>query len=75
MIKIEENDLNILQKFCDNRIDYEMFLELTDLQDDTYSIEKWNKFKLNSVRFITSESFSELFSKIIQTINKNKYKG
>jgi len=69
-------DLNILQKYCDNRLDYEGFRRATGYSETGgYAEERWNDFGKNPIRFITSRSEKDLLQYIVRKIEITKYKG
>jgi len=70
------DDLNILQKFCDNRMDYQQFKEATGYSDlGSYAQDIWDDFSKNPIRFITSRSERDLLQYILNKIESTNYKG
>ena len=76
-MNVNFNDLNKLQKYCDNRIDQPKFIELMKAQynDESYIIGKWISFKNNPIQFITSRAERFLLAGIINEINSTDYQG
>ncbi|WP_368028852.1 hypothetical protein [Arcobacter sp. s6] len=69
------NEINKIQKFCDNQLNYETFIKLSNMQDDSYSLEQFKKFIENPFRYMTSRNEQELFRNILETINSKNYQG
>jgi len=67
-------ELNILQKFCDNRVDLNMFLEATQYSA-TYGEVQFNDFRRNPISYITSRAEERLFKYIQIEIETAGYKG
>lgn len=73
-IKLE--DLNILQKYCDNRVSYEDFKAIIQYSALGGYIEaQWNHFVKNPIRFITSRNERKLLEYIIRKIEITNYRG
>lgn len=68
-------EINKIQKFCDNQLNYETFIKLSNMQDDSYSLEQFKKFIENPFRYMTSRNEQELFRNILETINSKNYQG
>jgi hypothetical protein len=70
-------ELDILYKFCYNRMDYSMFQRMMKLKysDVGYIAEKWPLFKKDQIGFIISRGEKVLFDSIVDEINKTNYKG
>ena len=79
MLDLNIHDLNIFQKYCDNRINKDMFIEY--LKEDipnvsqSYADEKWANFSMNQVRFITSRNAENMLKRILKDIEKLNYDG
>jgi len=67
--------LNILQKFCDNQINFSDFINAKEIIDDDYALQKWKRFQMNPLKFITSYSDIKLYKWIIDQIDLRNYKG
>ena len=67
-------ELNILQKFCDNRVDLNMFLEATQYAKN-YGEVQFNDFRKNPIGYITSRGEESLFEHIQIEIETAGYKG
>ncbi len=77
-LKITYQELNILQKFIDNIVDYYYFKEqISKTYVMEYEIEnRWEKFRENGIQFLTSGQAGEgLFNKIMMDIKEKNYKG
>jgi len=72
---IDFKQINIIQKFCDNRVNYDLFIRFTNLEPDYYAVELFKDFRINPIRFMTSTNNSDLFYKIINLVDKKNYKG
>ena len=68
-------EINKIQKFCDNQLNYETFIKLSNMQDDSYSLEQFKKFIENPFRYMTSRNEQELFRNTLETINSKNYQG
>lgn len=67
-------DLNKIQKYCDNQVDFDIFKEIMkdiSIHDD-YLLEKFGDYKKNPIRFLTSQGLENQFYKILENI---RYKG
>lgn len=69
------DEVNKIQKFCDNQLNYEIFIKLSNMQDDSYSLEQFKKFSENPFRYITSRNEQELFKNISKVIKIKSYQG
>jgi len=74
-MNISMEDLNILQKYCDNRLDYDFFLQEFNNVDDNYAKDKWSSFQNCPIRFITSEGRKNFLENILKEIGKTNYRG
>ena len=68
-------EINKIQKFCDNQLNYETFIKLSNMQDDSYSLEQFKNFSKNPFRYMTSRNEQELFRNIFTMINSKNYQG
>ncbi len=68
-------ELNTLQKYCDNVIDQEKFMDLSGIYDYEYGAEKFKEFLINPIRFLTSRNEGELFLNIQQHIKADGFTG
>jgi len=68
-------ELNIFQKYVDNKIDYFKFRELTGSDNDMYLSEQWDKFRKNPIEYITSREERQMFEQIMKEIIRTDYKG
>ena len=74
-MKMTFQELNTLQKYCDNKITYDFFLEGISNIDDYYGKEQWIKFNKNPINFLTTSGRTEFFDKIKKQIIKTEYTG
>lgn len=78
MKEIDYKSLDILYKFCVNKIDYETFLELM-LKiypgSKGYIFNLWNKFYNDPIGFIISREEKKMLELIQNEINDKRYKG
>lgn len=74
---IDFNELNILQKYCDNQVNKDKFKELMmpKYNNEDYIDDKWISFKNNPIQFITSRRETELLDNILLYIKTTKYNG
>lgn len=82
MVKIMHTtfqELNIIQKFLSNRVDYDYFKKVIQ---KTYVMEHevlahWEKFQSNQVGFLTSlgNVGQDLYTQVILDIDRMKYNG
>ena len=76
MKNISFENLNILQKFCDNQMNYEQFARATGYSEaGGYAEGRWSDFTKNPIRFITSRAEKDLLQYIVRKIEITKYKG
>lgn len=70
-------ELNILVKFCSNRVDANKFREfmLPRYNDKNYIMSLWPVFRDNPTMFMTTRNETELFESIATEINNTHYKG
>ena len=70
-------DLNILIKYCSNRVNYDLFLEmmLEIYNDENYISKLWTQFRDNPMMFIVSRNETGLFDLIQERIKSTNYKG
>ncbi len=78
-VTITFKELNILQKFLSNRVDYDYFKEVIQR---TYIMEyeveaHWEAFNKNQVGFITSlgNVGQDLLTKVLKDIEQRNYNG
>jgi hypothetical protein len=65
-------DLRKLGLYLYNNINYQKFLELMEIDDDSYALEKWNKFNENYLLFLIQyENFANNVLKEIEVKNEN----
>jgi len=72
------NEINIIQKFCDNRVDLDLFIKLMSVaygDDKSYIEGKWILFKNNPIQFITSRAEKDLYNGICHIIKETDYKA
>jgi len=70
------NQLNILQKFLTNRVDYDLFQNaFSTYYVEGYIEELFDIFRKNPVAFITDRAETEFFDYIIDQIENTNYKG
>lgn len=76
-INIEFGELNVLEKYFFNKVNYDKFLEAmnTVYMDESYIEPLWEDFRPNPVRFLTSRSEEEIFQWFLNDIEKMNYKG
>ena len=72
-------ELNILQKFLSNRVDFDFFIEViarTYVMDHEH-LEHWERFQNNPISYITSQGQvgQELYDKVVLEIDKRNYNG
>lgn len=78
-VNITFKELNILQKFLSNRVDYDYFKEIiqkTYVMD--YEVQAhWETFNKNQISFITSlgNVGQDLLDKILLDIEERNYNG
>ena len=74
---IKLKDLDTLQKYCDNRMNWNEFKNgmLLTYSDENYIKNLWSYFTSNPTRFITARNEIDLFDYIIKLIDKSNYKG
>ena len=71
------NELNVLVKYCSNRVNADKFEELMmpRYNDEMYIFNLWPSFRDNPCMFITSRNETELFDAIWEEINDTGYNG
>lgn len=69
------DQLNRLQKFLDNRVDFDMFKKIMSeiYTGDDYIAELWGQFRANHVSFITSRSEKVFFEAISSHMDEIGY--
>ena len=75
---IDMNELNVFQKYCDNRVNLDEFeAMMTEIypHGGAYVTEKWPAFTANPVRFITSRRETALLNMIADNISDEGYIG
>jgi len=74
---MEFSELNILVKYCSNRVNADKFEELMmpRYNDEMYIFNLWPKFRDDSMMFIVSRNETELFDAIQKEIKDTGYKG
>lgn len=70
-------DLNVFQKYCDNQVNCEQFLDmmLRIYADENYIKPLWPMFTNNPTRFITTRNEKKLLSQINNRIKNEDYHG
>jgi hypothetical protein len=70
-------ELNILVKYCSNRVNADKFVELMlpRYNDENYIMNLWPQFRDNACMFIIARSETELFESIQKEIRDTNYKG
>ena len=76
-MNITFEELNTLQKYFDNRVDYSAFLEAmkTEYDDENYIAPLWQKFTSNPIQFITSRTERKVLDFFLEKIEASGYKG
>jgi len=74
---MEYKELNILVKYCSNRVNSDKFTEfmLPRYSDENYIMNLWPKFRDNPTMFIIGRNETELFEAIMDEISSTNYKG
>ncbi len=76
-MNIDFDDLNILQKYFYNQVNYHEFEEamLTVYPDVNYIKPLWTQFRDNGVGFLISRTERKVFQYFCDKINETGYKG
>lgn len=76
-MNLNYDDLNILQKYLYNQVNYSVFLEgmMTIYNDENYIEPLWHQFQANGIGFIISRSERKLFDWLLNRIETENYKG
>jgi len=70
-------ELEILVKFCSNRVDIHKFIELMmpRYNNKSYIENLWTQFRDNPMMFIIARNETELFDGLMLIIKDSDYKG
>jgi len=69
-------ELNILQKFLTNRVDYDLFHHALEYKyTDSYIEDIWKIYIKNPIAFITDRSEETFFDYIVNQIENTEYRG
>lgn len=76
-MKIDFDDLNTLQKYFYNKVNYPEFEEamMTVYNDKNYIEPLWTQFRDNGVGFLISRNERKVFDYFCNKIEKSGYKG
>ena len=71
------SELNVLVKYCSNRVNGERFVHfmMPRYNDESYIMNLWPQFRDNACMFIVSRNETELFDAIMKDIKDADYKG
>jgi len=74
-MNLEMKEMRLLWLFCLNRITYDKFLELKEVNDEIYFVDLWSSFIKDPIGFILSRDEKTLFENILKEIKEINYKG
>ena len=76
-MNINYDDLNVLQKYLYNQVNYSVFLEgmMIIYNDENYIKPLWKQFQSNGIGFIISRSERKFFDWLLKRIETENYKG
>jgi len=74
---MEFEELNILVKYCSNRINADKFekLMMPKYNDEKYIFRLWPQFRDNPTMFMVARNETVLFDAIMKEISDTNYKG